>query len=142
MANLITDEISSATRSVVRRLEDLLPQIEEGLSRGYSHAGMHAALSALGINISLAYYHRVLRLLRKERRDGKSRAVVPLPVPDVPPAVALPNMPDELMRMPNLACALALKDMDQTGNISVEKAPIQPFRWKGQEFLDKDWSNF
>jgi hypothetical protein len=142
MANLLADEISSATRSVVRRLEDLLPQIEAGLSRGYSHAGMHAALSALGINISLAYYHRVLRLLRKERRDGKLRTVAPLPVPALPPAVAPPSMPDELLRTPDLPCALALKEINQTGNISAEKAPIQPFRWKGQEFLNKDWSNF
>jgi len=54
MVNQITIGISSDKRSVLRRLEDLLPEIEDGLARGFSHAVMHAALPQVGINITLA----------------------------------------------------------------------------------------
>jgi hypothetical protein len=71
MVNQLTKNLSSKDRSVLRQIEDLLPQIEEGLAAGYSHAAMHAQLPALGINISLKYYHLVLHKLRKEKREGR-----------------------------------------------------------------------
>lgn len=142
MPNLLTTSVAATERSVVRQLEDLLPQIEDGLARGYSHAVMHAALPALGINISLAYYHRALRLLRQERKEGKRlqgpQELVPAPLGEMsPPAeyhgTASPS---------NLSGPIVEKAADHIGNISPEPNKALPFRWKGQEFLNKDWSNF
>lgn len=141
MANLLTNDISSTTRSVIRQLEDLLPQIEDGLARGYSHAAMHATLPALGINISLAYYHRALRLLRQERQAKKPQAerlLDSFPLPDASQLAANAGDTSES----NLSGAIAVKASGQLGNISPEQTRPQPFRWKGQEFLNKDWKNF
>lgn len=141
MANLLTSGAAAPPRSMVRQLEDLLPQIEEGLAQGYSHAVMHAALPSLGINISITYYHRVLRLLRKERREGKQSQVQPI-APDRPPVAPPATAQDGNARERDLSTTLTEEASSQIGNITAEQPQTQPFRWKGQEFLNKDWSNF
>lgn len=142
MANLLTSGVSSTTRSVVRQLEDLLPQIEDGLARGYSHAVMHAALPSLGINISLAYYHRALRLLRKERREGKQLQVAQYLAPiQLPDASQLEGQAGDT-KASNVSAALTDKASVRISDISAEQPQIQPFRWNGLELINKDWSNF
>lgn len=143
MVNKITIGIPSEKRSVLRQMEDLLPQIEDGLSRGYSHAVMHAALPEVGINITLPYYHKVLHKLRKERRDRK-KSSAPL---NIPPA------PDEMSHGADLSPAVSAKPVElptaiavgvsgQAGTITEGSDGPTLFKYKGKALLDRDWTEF
>jgi hypothetical protein len=141
MVNKLIAEIPSAKRSLLRQLEDLLPEIEEGLAKGYSHAAMHAALPALGINIGLPYYHRALNMLRRERREGKHRQIPPQtsgPERELP--TPAPERSD--MKAPVLPVAFVKTSLDAPSTINSESSGPKPFTWSGREFLEKDWSNF
>lgn len=143
MINKLITGLPNDKRSVIRQLEDLLPEIEEGLAKGYSHATMHAALPALGINIGLPYYHRVLNMLRRERREGKRKPLLittPPPGPSQEGATPAPGRSDP--KAPVLAVALAKNLPETAGTINGESSGPKPFKWSGREFLDKDWSNF
>ncbi|MBD8675129.1 hypothetical protein [Massilia sp. CFBP 13647] len=143
MANKLTSGIPPTKRAVLRQLEDLLPQIEDGLAQGYSHAVMHAELPALGINISLPYYHRVLRLLRKERREGKR-----VPSPALPCAPVQQEEAQSEVQQPRNTRADGFPGAfpgmtnELVRKIDVEPAETKKFRWSGKELLDKDWTQF
>lgn len=142
MTNPLTHDIPPTARSVLRQLEDLLPQIEEGLTRGYSHAAMHASLSKLGINITLAYYHRSLRILRQERKSTGE----PFGITSVAPAIVsktqLKVTTPSNMKADDLPNALTEQASDSKADITAERTPPRPFRWKGADLLNKDWSQF
>ena len=145
MTNQLTDRIPPATRSVIRRVEDLLPQIEDGLVRGYSHAVMHAELATFGINISFAYYERVLRLLRQERRlaeqpcRGTSN---PAQVPgEDDKQAAIVTRPAET-KVDDLTGAIPGQTSGSIDKVTVARSSPAPFRWKGSDLLNKDWSEF
>lgn len=141
MVNKIINGIPDAKRSVLRQLEDLLPEIEEGLAKGYSHAAMHAALPALGINIGLPYYHRVLNLLRNERRQGKHRGTPVETQKARREAPELASAPSDV-KAAVLPVVLAKTSPEAPSNINSESSGPKPFTWSGREFLEKDWSNF
>lgn len=141
MVNKLINVIPVAKRSVLRQLEDLLPEIEEGLAKGYSHAAMHAALPAFGINIGLPYYHRALNLLRNERRQGKHRDT-PVEMPKASPEAPAPAPTSSDVKAPVLPVVLAKSSPDAPSNINSESSGPKPFTWSGREFLEKDWSNF
>lgn len=131
-------------RSVLRRMEDLLSEIEEGLTKGYSHAAMHGALPSLGIHISLAYYHRVLRKLRQERRDGKAQgrgSTLERPMRAQSQETAA-NPVADAAKTEELQSPIAGSDSSSAGNIKQQTNDVKPFRWKGRDFLTRDWSNF
>jgi hypothetical protein len=149
---MVTDSVLSlpaSTRSVLRKLEGLLPQIEEGLAQGYSHAVIHGALEELGITVGLPYYHRALHKLRRERREGKLQSCSPprpleTPMRDraqINEAQSSPALYDA-RRGDDLSVAVAQELAEPMGNMSKEPTQVQTFRWKGQDFLNKDWSNF
>jgi len=143
MVNKLINGIPNGKRSVLRQLEDLLPEIEEGLAKGYSHAAMHAALPALGINIGLPYYHRALNMLRRERREGKREpTLIETPPPGPEPEVAPPAPGQSNLKAPILPVAFAGTLPDPASTISGESPGPKPFKWSGREFLDKDWTNF
>lgn len=121
MVNKLISAIPDTKRSVLRQLEDLLPEIEDGLAKGYSHAAMHAALPALGINIGLPYYHRALNLLRNERRQGKHRhAPVETPGPD--PEAPKPAPAPSDVKTPVLPVVLAKSSQDAASTINGESS--------------------
>lgn len=143
MVNELTIGVPSDKRSVLRRLEDLLPQIEDGLARGYSHAVMHAALPQLGINISLPYYHRVLHKLRKERREGRQAPTLPKLLP------ALGQLPQAKAEVP--ACDVKTTELSsafikgapgQSSTISGGSGETQMFKYRGEALLNRDFTKF
>jgi hypothetical protein len=144
MVNEITKNLSSKDRSVLRQIEDLLPQIEEGLAAGYSHAAMHAQLPALGINISLKYYHLVLHKLRKEKREGGK--VVSLRAPVLTPSqseLVGPDLPlAPVVKARGLSVAIA---SDSTGPVSTmvqTSGEPKSLRWDPQAADKRDISSF
>lgn len=142
MVNKLTIGIPANKRSVLRQMEDLLPQIEDGLARGYSHESMHAALPEVGINITLAYYHRVLHKLRKEQRDGKKAPTMPdlLPAPTQhEPAQALESCQT---KTPELLNAIADDRPGQIVTISEGSEEPPLFKYRGKALLDRDFSTF
>lgn len=143
MDNKITNSISPAKRSLLRRLEELLPQIEDGLARGYSHSVMHAELPTLGITVSLSYYHRALRLLRKERREGK-RMLGPTP-PSKPVQLKEMQCKDQQLdnaRVTHLSSAFEEKTVETVRKIDVVPTETKKFRWSGKEISGRDWTQF
>ena len=66
--------LADQARPIVRRLEELLPDIEEGLAKGYTRANIVAALKTEGIDISVATLSVYLQRLR-QRRDRTSAAL-------------------------------------------------------------------
>ncbi|WP_323144918.1 hypothetical protein [Massilia phyllosphaerae] len=137
MVNMLTKGIPADKRSVLRRIEDLLPQIEDGLAKGYSHAAMHAELPVLGINISLPYYHRVLHKLRAERRlagFGLTPTREKTPEPQAQQGSAANAL--------DLNSAFAEGCLDAIGTIVTESEEPKPFRWKGHDVLTRDFSKF
>jgi len=142
MVNKLTVSVPPGRRSVLRRLEDLLPEIEQGLAEGYTHADMHAALPSLGINVGLPYYYRALHKLRKERREGTAR---PLPAPVTRTEVPQSEKQDAALPSPNkgdFSGAITPSPASLVATIVGEQSGPKKFRWSGQEFLNKDWENF
>lgn len=149
---MVTDSVlrlPASARSVLRKLEGLLPQIEEGLAHGYSHAVIHGALAELGITVGLPYYHRALHKLRRERREGRLQDTSPprsleTPMRDRAQINEAHSFPASygVGRGDDLSVAIAQELAEPMGNMSKEPTQVQPFRWKGQDFLNKDWSNF
>ena len=143
MTNTFIGRIPSGSRSVIRRLEDLLPEIEAGLARGYPHAMMHAELPALGINISFAYYERVLRLLRQERRNAErclKGTSSPTPADTTKPEAPVTLPP--ISKMNDLTGAISDREDGSADKVAEARVGPQPFRWKGADLLNKDWSDF
>lgn len=142
MTNKLTNGIPTNKRSLLRQLEDLLPQIEDGLACGYSHAVMHAALPELGINITLAYYHRVLHKLRQERRDRKVTPPMPDPGPAPSPQDPAPALDASQTRTAELSNAIADDAPAQIGNMDKGPGDAPLFKYRGQALLDRDFSKF
>jgi hypothetical protein len=144
MINKLTSGIPANKRSVLRQLEDLLPQIEDGLARGYTHAVMHAALPEVGIQISLQYYHRVLHMLRQERRQGKkSGRIVDLssaPSDSPPEADQLPTPLQA--KTGELSNAIAEGTPGQLATIDTAAEGATLFKYRGQALLQRDWAKF
>lgn len=66
---------SGQTRSVIRRLKEHLPAIEQCVEAGYSHQAIHEWLVSAGLAISFKYYESALSRLRKAaKRSGPSTA--------------------------------------------------------------------
>jgi len=125
-------------------MEDLLPEIEDGLARGYSHAVMYAALPEVGINITLAYYHRVLHKLRQERRDGRKAPTMPdMPSAQAPapqePAQALDASQTKAVELSN---AIAQGAPGQIATIDKGSGEAPLFKYRGAALLDRDFSQF
>lgn len=140
MVNKLTNNVPASARSVIRQLADVLPEIEDGLLRGYSHAVMHAALPALGINVSLPYYYKMLHKLRQERRD---KALSPEATqPAVPHSTAPIAGHTDVTKATVLSTAIDEIAAGELCTIPVAPSATQPFRWKAKDFLSKDWSNF
>jgi hypothetical protein len=143
MVNELTTGVSEDQRSVLRRLQDLLPQIEKGLAEGYSHAVMHAQLPKLGIDISLGYYHRVLHKLRKEEREGKQkRSSEPIAATDRLSGPSVQVEPSCTAKAANLQGAIADQSGDFGGTITVKPPKPKSFGWTGEEALTRDFSKF
>ncbi len=143
MENKLTNSIPPTKRSLLRQLEELLPQIEDGLARGYSHSVMHAELPTLGITVSLPYYHRALRLLRKERREGK-RMLGPTP-PYEPLQLKETQFKDQRpdnARVTDLSSAFEEKTVETVSKIGVVPTEPKKFRWSGKEISGRDWTQF
>ena len=51
------------------KVRALLPRIEKALAEGVSHADIHSQLNNAGFDITLAYYHLILKRLRKEAKS-------------------------------------------------------------------------
>lgn len=149
MIKELTIRLPASTRTILRQLEDLLPQIEDGLAQGYSHAVIHAALAELGIKIGLSYYHRALHKLRKEKREGRvprgsvsQSEIAPVRSPLLGDMRQPSVCQHETTRASDISDAITPKGECQIVDIRTERPQSQPFRWKGQEFLTKDWTNF
>lgn len=141
MVNKLITALPDAKRSVLRQLEDLLPEIEDALAKGYSHAALHAALPALRINIGLPYYYRALNMLRRERREGKQRRTSPQ-TSESGPELSTAALARSDAKAPVLPVALAKSSSEGASNINGESSGPKPFTWSGREFLQKDWSKF
>lgn len=142
MVNKLTVNVPAGRRSVLRRLEDLLPEIEQGLAAGYTHADMHAALPSLGINVGLPYYYRALHKLRKERREGTA---CPVPAPVARTEILKPDKQDAALPSPNkgdFSGALTPSPASTVATIVGEQSGPKKFRWSAKEFLAIDWENF
>jgi len=141
MVNILTKGIPTDKRSVLRRIEDLLPQIEDGLAKGYSHAVMHAELPALGINISLPYYHRVLHKLRAERQLAKNKLESGLnPTREQTPRPQAQQ--GSTANALDSTSAFSEGCRDAIGTIVTESEEPKRFRWNGQDVLTRDFSKF
>jgi hypothetical protein len=143
MVNELTIGIPATQRTALRRLGDLLPQIEHGLANGYSHAAMHAELTTLGIYISLPYYHKVIHRLRKEQRQGaRPPSLAPLSVPQETAEALVQVQQAGEPKASNLSTGFTERSDSSAGTISVESGTPAKFRWKGEEILNRDWSKF
>lgn len=150
--NIVTEStlrLPASSRTVLRKLEGLLPQIEAGLAQGYSHAVIHAALAELGITVGLPYYYRALHKLRKERRNANDHSVSKSERMNAPSSdmaqineVQSNAASNDDPKSDDLSVVIGQKSSEQIGNISNERPGIKPFRWRGEDFLNKDWSNF
>lgn len=143
MENKLTSSISPTKRSLLRQLEDLLPQIEDGLAQGYSHSVMHAELPTLGITISLPYYHRALRLLRKERRERKRMFGTTPPSESV--QLKDTQFRDQQLdneRVTDLSSAFGERTVETVRKIGVVPTETKKFRWSGKEISGRDWTQF
>lgn len=65
--------LADQARPIVRRIEELLPDIEEAFAKGYTRANIVAALKTEGIEISVATLSVYLQRLRQRR--GRSPAL-------------------------------------------------------------------
>ena len=59
--------LADQARPIVRRIEELLPDIEEAFAKGYTRANIVAALKTEGIDISVATLSVYLQRLRQRR---------------------------------------------------------------------------
>jgi hypothetical protein len=57
--------LSGHTPSMIRRLQDYLPAIEQAVEAGYSLPAIHEWLVAAGIDMSLKYFRSALARLKK-----------------------------------------------------------------------------
>lgn len=64
--------LADQARPVVRRIEELLPDIEEAFAKGYTRANIVAALKTEGIDISVATLSVYMQRLRQ--RHGRPSA--------------------------------------------------------------------
>jgi hypothetical protein len=143
MENILIDSISPTKRSLLRQLEELLPQIEDGLARGYPHSVMHAELPTLGITISLPYYHRALRLLRKERREQK-RLFGSTPPSELVQLKGTQFKDSQLdnARVTDLSTAFEARADETVSKIVEVPTETKKFRWSGKEISGRDWTQF
>ncbi|WP_141839315.1 hypothetical protein [Herbaspirillum sp. SJZ107] len=139
MINMITKGIPSEKRSVLRRLQEVLPQIEDGLANGYSHKDMHAALGQLGISISLTYYHRVLAMLRKEKRE--STAVVPETRQRVKENRRLTGSTGADLKAPDLSVAFNEESVAATSSIVEQPSEPREFKWDAKAAEKVNWND-
>ena len=86
--------LADQARPVVRRLRELLPDIEEAMSKGYTRANIVKALKAEGIEISVSVLSTYLQRLRQRRppppTQPASGALFPSATPEAGEA-ALPE---------------------------------------------------
>lgn len=86
--------LADQARPVVRRLRELLPDIEEAMSKGYTRANIVQALKAEGIEISVSVLSTYLQRLRQRRppppTQPASGALFPSATPEAGEA-ALPE---------------------------------------------------
>lgn len=59
--------LADQARPVMRRIEELLPDIEEAFAKGYTRANIVAALKCEGIDISVATLSIYVQRLRQRR---------------------------------------------------------------------------
>ena len=88
--------LADQARPIVRRLQELLPDIEEAMSKGYTRANIVQALKAEGIDISVSVLSTYLQRLRQRRppppTQSASGALFPAATPEAGKA-ALPEVP-------------------------------------------------
>lgn len=154
MSTSILTDVAPPPKSKTAQLEDLLPAIEAALAAGHPHTAIFDHIqNKIGLALSYRYYQLTLHRLRKRRDQASakqtakasSKAVasnLPLSVPAQPPESLTPAVFSSDTKDGNSSGISTKKEPAQRDNISAEQTRPRPFRWKGQEFLEKDWSNF
>lgn len=153
MTTSILTDVAPPPKSKAAQLADLLPAIEAALAAGHPHTAIFEHIqNKHGLALTYRYYHLTLHRLRRRRDEAsgkqRSRAGGPAVIDAAEPASAQSQNASEISvsssdtKANDLSVGITDKGMCQVGNIGNERTPAKPFRWKGQEFLEKDWTNF
>ena len=88
--------LADQARPVVRRLRELLPDIEEAMSKGYTRANIVQALKAEGIEISVSVLSTYLQRLRQRRPPPPTQPASGALVSPATPEAGAATLPEAL----------------------------------------------